>query len=235
MKLKLIQHEQHARRLCQIFVDPCLPLVKFLLISVCRVKFLSICVCRVKNFVDSCQKRWSVSTASKILSIHVKNVDPCPPRQILSICVKNVDPCLPRQILSIRVQNFDPCLPRQILSICVKNVDSCLPRQIFCRFVSAVRQKRRFVFAVSNFCRFLFAASNFCRFVSAARHKRRFVSAARQIFVDPCLQRVKFLSIRVNSASNFCRFVSSSGYCVFRTSKRRIVNELLKQFFVLPT
>ncbi len=219
MKLKLIQQEQHARTLHQIFVDPCLPLVKFLSISVCRVKFLSIRVCRIKNFVDSCQKRRSVSTASKILSIHVKNVDLC----------------LPRQILSIRVQNFDPCLPRQILSICVKNVDSCLPRQIFCRFVSAVRQKRRFVFAASNFCRFVFAASNFCRFVSAARHKRRFVSAARQIFVDPCLQHVKFLSIRVYSASNFCRFVSSSGYCVFRTSKRRIVNELLKQFFVLPT
>ncbi len=194
MKLKLIQHEQHARTLGQIFVDPCLPLVKFLSIRVCRVKFLSIRVCHVKNFVDSCQKRRSVSTASKILSICVKNIDPCPPRQILSICVKNVDPCLQRQILSIRVKNFDPCLPRQILSICVKNVDSCLPRQIFCRFVSAVRQKRRFVFAASNFCRSVFTA--------------------RQIFVDSCFQ---------------------VDYCVFRTSKRRIVNELLKQFFVLPT
>ncbi len=64
----------------QIFVDSCLPLVKFLLIRVCRVKFLSIRVCRASNFCRfvsaARQERQLVCDASKNVDLclrHVKN------------------------------------------------------------------------------------------------------------------------------------------------------------------
>ncbi len=162
MKLKLIQHEQHARLKTERSCGR-RRFVKFLSIRVYRSSHFCRSVFAASNFCRS------VFVASKILSIRVKNVDPCLPRQILSIRVKNVDPCLQRQILSIQVKNVDLCRERRFviatsnflsirvcqaskasirvcrvkfLSIRVENVDSCLPRQIFWRFVSAARHKR---------------------------------------------------------------------------------------------
>ena len=119
----------------------------------------------------------------------------------------------------------DSCLLR------VTNVDSCLPRV---KFLSI------------RVCRIKFLSIHVCRV-------KNFVDSCPKTSIRVC--RVKFLSIRVCRASqmsirvcrasDFCRSVFTArqiffdsclqvDYRVFSTSKRRIVNELLKQFFVLP-